>query len=120
VSTTAQITVADLRPVDLFDGIDDEQLQRWVDVAEERRYEPGTIIAEGYKPPPGVHILLEGTVRTMIVHGDRTEPVGRHLVVDLGPDIGLGDERRRRVEVPGLVQQGRQGLTLRLRLLGHG
>jgi signal transduction histidine kinase len=76
MSTTAQITVADLRRVDLFDDLNDAELQRWVDVAEERYIEPGVIIAEQGQPPTGLHIILEGTIRTLIVEGDRTEPVG--------------------------------------------
>ena len=37
--TTAQLTAADLRPIDLFDDLDDEQLAVWAAAAEpfERR-----------------------------------------------------------------------------------
>ncbi len=75
-SAAAQITLADLRPVDLFDDLDDEQLQRWVDVARPRTGEPGEIISEHGQPPQGLHLLLDGTVRSLIVEGDRSEPVG--------------------------------------------
>ncbi len=75
-ATAAQITLADLRPVDLFDDLDDAQLQRWVDVAQPRAAQPGEIISEAGEAPRGVHLLLEGTVRSLIVEGDRTEPVG--------------------------------------------
>ncbi len=73
----APITLADLRPVDLFDDLDDDELQRWVDVAQPRFHAPGDVIAEQGQPPEGLHILLEGLVRSLIVEGDRTEPMGR-------------------------------------------
>ena len=76
MSTATRITLADLRRVDLFDDLDDADLQRWVDVAEERFVEPGVVIFEQAETPTGLHILLEGTVRSLIVDGDRTEPVG--------------------------------------------
>jgi signal transduction histidine kinase len=75
--TAHPITLADLRPVDLFDDLDDAQLQRWVDVAVERLAEPGEVLAEQGEMPPGLQLLLEGTARTLIMDGERSDPIGR-------------------------------------------
>jgi signal transduction histidine kinase len=71
------VSVADLRPVDLFDDIDDAQLAEWAAVATERLVPPGGILAEQGMAMDGVLLLLEGTARTLLVDGDRVEPVGR-------------------------------------------
>ena len=70
-------TAADLRTVDLFDDLDDDELAEWVRATSVRDVEPGTVIAEQDKLVPGVELLLEGTALTQILDGDRAEPVGR-------------------------------------------
>lgn len=70
-------TVADLRPVDLFDDLDDDQLAQWAAVARSYDAEPGDVLAEHGEVPPGVLLLLEGTAQALLVEGERTEPVGR-------------------------------------------
>ena len=77
MSTAAGVSVADLRPVDLFDDIDDEQLAEWAAVAQRIRYEPGDLLAEQGVDVIGLTCLLEGEAQTTIVHEGRTEPVGR-------------------------------------------
>jgi signal transduction histidine kinase len=79
MSTTAGISVADLRPVDLFDDIDDEQLAEWAAVAQRRHFEPGDLLAEQGVPVEGLSCLLEGEAQTVIVREGRTEPVGRQF-----------------------------------------
>jgi signal transduction histidine kinase len=71
------ITLADLRAMDLFDGVDDDELQEFVDVTVEETAEPGTVIAEHGVPSRGVVLLLEGAAQTFLVREDRLEPVGR-------------------------------------------
>jgi signal transduction histidine kinase len=75
--TVAAVTLADLRGVDLFDDLDDSELEPWLQVVQAREAEPGELIAEQGEEPPGVVLLLDGTVRTLLVEGERTEPVGR-------------------------------------------
>ena len=58
MSTAAAVSVADLRPVDLFDDIDDEQLAEWAAVAQRIRYEPGELLAEQNVEVPGLTCLL--------------------------------------------------------------
>jgi hypothetical protein len=71
------ITLADLRSLDLFDGVEDDELQEFVDVTTEETAEPGTVIAEHGEPSRGVVLLLEGAAQTFLVREDRLEPVGR-------------------------------------------
>jgi signal transduction histidine kinase len=75
MSTTA-VTVADLRPVDLFDDLDDEALAEWAAVARPRDAAPGEILAEHGAPVPALLLLLEGTGQALLPEGERWEPVG--------------------------------------------
>jgi signal transduction histidine kinase len=79
MSATAGISVADLRPVDLFDDIDDTQLAEWAAVAQRQRLEPGELLAEQGLEVKGLFCLLEGEAQTLLVHEGRTEPVGRQF-----------------------------------------
>jgi signal transduction histidine kinase len=75
--TDATITLADLRAIDLFDDLDDGELEPWLEVTRARAAEPGDVVAEQGVEPPGVVLLFEGTAQTWLVEGERTEPVGR-------------------------------------------
>jgi signal transduction histidine kinase len=77
--STAAFTLAELRPVDLFDDTSDEELEEWVAVARSMTAEPGDVLAEQGEEPPGLLLLLEGTARAQLVENDRFEPVGRHF-----------------------------------------
>jgi signal transduction histidine kinase len=79
MSTAAAISVGDLRPVDLFDDLDDARLAEWAAVARRVRYEPGGLLAEQGAEVDGLSCLLEGEAQTSIVHEGRTEPVGRQV-----------------------------------------
>jgi signal transduction histidine kinase len=76
MSATA-ITLADLRSVDLFDDLDDAELEEWVAVARTRDAEPGDVLAEQDEAPTGVLLLLEGEAQALRVDRDRLQPVGR-------------------------------------------
>jgi signal transduction histidine kinase len=73
------LTLAELRAVDLFDDIDDEQLAEWVAVAGPESLEPGDLIFEQGVEPAGLKLLLEGEAIVVLVEGERTEPVGRQF-----------------------------------------
>jgi len=70
-------TVADLRPVDLFDDLSDEELAEWAAVAKPYDHRAGEIIAEQGEVPTGVILLLEGLAQAVITEGGAPEPVGR-------------------------------------------
>jgi signal transduction histidine kinase len=75
-STAAPVTAADLRPVDLFDDIDDAALSEWAAVAEWCTAEPGEVVIPGDEPAKGLWCLLEGSLQTFVHDGDRLEPIG--------------------------------------------
>ena len=72
-----QVTLAELRTVDLFDDLDDEQLSEWAAVATIEDLEPGDLVFEQGVEPPGLKLLLEGEGLAVLIEGDRQEPVGR-------------------------------------------
>ena len=82
--TVAQLTVADLRPVDLFDDLDDEQLAVWAAAAEPFDLAPGDILLDPAEPPRGLLLLFEGTLRTMLVEDGSEEPLGHQVSRILG------------------------------------
>ncbi len=76
MSTVHATTVADLRPIDLFDELSDAELEPWAAAAELRELEPGVIVHEQGELGSGVHFLLAGRLRISMLDGDRDEPVG--------------------------------------------
>jgi CRP-like cAMP-binding protein len=75
--STAAISLADLRPIDLFDDIDDAALAEFAAVAVPVDAAPGEVIAEAGERPPGTLLLLEGTAQTFVLEGERQDPVAR-------------------------------------------
>ncbi|MEA2385619.1 MAG: hypothetical protein QOH72_5590 [Solirubrobacteraceae bacterium] len=72
------VTTSELRSIDLFDDLDDAALAEFAAVAHRRPAEAGEVVAEQGQPRSGVVLLFSGTVQTLIVEGDRTEPAGTH------------------------------------------
>jgi signal transduction histidine kinase len=72
------VTAGELRSIDLFDDLDDAALAEFAAVAHRRAAEAGEVIAEQGQPRTGLVLLFSGTVQTVIVDGDRTEPAGVH------------------------------------------
>jgi signal transduction histidine kinase len=77
--TPAPVTLAELRGIDLFDGIDDVQLADWLAVTQVGQYAAGEVLSEQGLKARGVHFILEGTARGYI-RDDRgnAEPMRRH------------------------------------------
>ena len=71
------VTLEDLRAIDLFDDLADEELGPWLEVVTCHKAQPGEILEEQGDPPSGLQLLLTGTARTFLLDGDRPEPVGR-------------------------------------------
>jgi hypothetical protein len=70
------MTIDELRRIDLFDGIDDDELDRWRAAAEEQTFKEGDrVIAQG-EAPLGLYLLLEGSLESMFVIDGRTEHIG--------------------------------------------
>ena len=70
------LAAADLRPVDLFDDLDDAALAEWAAVAQDRRFDVGQVVIEGGEEPEGLVCLLEGSLQMFVQDGDRFEPSG--------------------------------------------
>jgi signal transduction histidine kinase len=71
----SEITVDDLRALDLLEGLSEEELSKWAAVAVEQRYDAEEKIVE-QGDWPGLLLLLEGEVDNSVVISDgRSEPV---------------------------------------------
>jgi signal transduction histidine kinase len=71
------ITLADLRRLDLFDDLRDDEMEPWIAATQPRDAAAGEILAEQGEVPPGVIFLLEGTAQSTMLEGGTEEPVGR-------------------------------------------
>jgi signal transduction histidine kinase len=73
------VTVQELRTVDLFEELDDQQLAEWVPVAHVYRVPAGEIIAEQGEETRGLQLLLAGDAQaTILDEAGTSEPVSRH------------------------------------------
>src|SRR5215217_2437471 len=75
--STAPVTLAELRSVDLFDDLDDAALEQWVAVARPRPAQGGESVIEQGEHPPGLVLLLDGIVQSLLTTSGATELVGR-------------------------------------------
>jgi signal transduction histidine kinase len=71
--------VSDLRPIDLFDGVDDEHLADFAAHAELRDCRPGELIAEEGGTERRVYLLLDGTAETFREINGGQESSGDHV-----------------------------------------
>jgi signal transduction histidine kinase len=78
VASEPPVTLAELRKVDLFEDLPDEQLAEWVAVARAYRVPAGETIAEQGDEDRGLQLLLEGAAQATIIDQAGSEPVGRH------------------------------------------
>jgi signal transduction histidine kinase len=72
-------TVADLRPIDLFAGLSDEELQTWCDAAELKDLPAGTVYARQDETKTGLIVILKGTIEALVQDGSGDEPIGDHV-----------------------------------------
>ncbi|MGA2928517.1 MAG: histidine kinase, partial [Solirubrobacteraceae bacterium] len=77
--TVARPSLQELRTIDLFDELDDEQLARWQEVAEIRALPADAVVAPPRQPSTGVILLLEGVVQGIVFEAGRLEPVTRQV-----------------------------------------
>jgi signal transduction histidine kinase len=71
------VTLDDLRRFDLFDGLDDAQLEQWRAVTIAFHVAAGEVIAEEETSARGLLLLLEGSTRMFKVAGERFDPIGQ-------------------------------------------
>jgi signal transduction histidine kinase len=72
-------TTEELRPIDLFDGLDDAALAEIASHAEIHEYAAGEVIAHQGRLEQGMYLVLEGTVQAFTEANGRLEPAGDHV-----------------------------------------
>ena len=72
-------TVAELRPIDLFTELSDEELQAWCNAAELKDIPAGTVFAKQDETRTGLVLILEGTIEALVQDGTGDEPIGNHV-----------------------------------------
>ena len=72
------VTVAELRTIDLFDGVEEEQLETWAAAFAERRLERGDVLVRMGEEEVPFSILLEGRVDASVLADGREEVDHQH------------------------------------------
>jgi signal transduction histidine kinase len=78
MSRVGGVSSADLRPIDLFDGVDDEHLAEFAAAAELRDCRAGELIAEEGGSERRVYLLLDGIAETFREVNGGQESSGDH------------------------------------------
>jgi len=102
--TTREITLSELRVVDLFADLSDAELQEWVAAAVPLEIETGEILAEYDEQPRDLMLLLQGDVEILTIQLGRAEPGIRHhapssmgaIALLTGGPLGVRIEARKR------------------------
>ncbi|HEY6759581.1 MAG TPA: ATP-binding protein [Baekduia sp.] len=76
MTPTVPVSLEDLRRIDLFDGLTDEELELWREATQAFNVPADEVIAEEDASPRGLMLLLEGRVRMFKLADDRYEPIG--------------------------------------------
>ncbi len=98
--STATVTVEDLRAIDLFDDLSDEELALWAEVAVIAHAEPGDIVVEAGKPPRGAIMTFEGSMEALSPDGNGSGSMGLHV----GPTWGMAIATMTDTETPVRMQ----------------
>ena len=67
------LTVAELRDIDLFDGLDDALLARWAEAATVQTYAPGEYVLHVDDRHVSFQLLLEGALDSFVLQDGREE-----------------------------------------------
>ena len=99
-------TLGELRAVDLFDELDDEELERWRQVAVIRELPAHAVVAErGEASAREFILLLDGVVQGLVVEAGRVEPITRQVAptwmgaITVLTETGFGGEMRAETDV---------------------
>jgi signal transduction histidine kinase len=73
-------TLEELRTIDLFEELDDEQLARWREVATVRELPADAVVTEaGQASTTEFVLLLRGVIQGLVVEAGRVEPITRQV-----------------------------------------
>jgi signal transduction histidine kinase len=75
----AHPAVAELRQIDLFTELSDQELEAWCEAAELHDIPAGTVMAKQDQTRTGLVLILEGTIEALVKDGTGDEPVGDHV-----------------------------------------
>ncbi|WP_081690570.1 ATP-binding protein [Conexibacter woesei] len=76
MTPTVPVTLDQIRAVDLFDGLDDDELEAWREATQAFRIASGAIVHEQDTSPRGLLLLLDGGTRMYKLADERFEPIG--------------------------------------------
>jgi len=77
--STATLDAADLRAIDLFAELSDDELAPWARAARLRSVRAGELVVDQSAEGVGFLLLLEGSIRALQADGGVEEPVGLHV-----------------------------------------
>jgi signal transduction histidine kinase len=72
-------TIDELRPMDLFADLSDDELQAWCDAAVVKDVPAGTVYARQDETRTGLILILKGTIEALVQDGTGDEPIGDHV-----------------------------------------
>jgi signal transduction histidine kinase len=76
---SAEVTIADLRPIDLFDDLGDEELAQWARVAKLHEFAAGDVLVDQGQIMPSFWLVFEGTIDAQLVERGRPESTAEHV-----------------------------------------
>lgn len=91
-----------LRTIDLFEGLNDEQIEKVAHICNEKLYKPGQIIAQEGSEGDELYVITEGFVEVLL--GERPASAAR-VVVSLGVGQIIGEM--------ALIDQGPRSASIR-------
>jgi signal transduction histidine kinase len=71
--------VEELRPMDLFTELSDDELAVWCEAAEVHHIPSGTLMAKQDETRTGLVLILQGTIEALVQDGTGDEPIGDHV-----------------------------------------
>ena len=72
-------SVDELRPMDLFTELSDDELRVWCEAAEIHDIPAGTVMAKQDETRTGLVLILDGTIEALVQDGTGDEPIGDHV-----------------------------------------
>jgi signal transduction histidine kinase len=105
-------SLEELRTIDLFEELDDDELERWRGAAEIRELPADALVAEAQDSIPEFMLLLRGVVQGLVTEAGRVEPITRQTAptwmgaISVLTDTRIGGELRAVTDVRLAVVDG--------------